>query len=82
MLVVGAARGAEAGEQLAFDRGDVRRLQSDGGAEVVMRLRVAGLAATRPSEIWMALVTAAVNSATSSGGGLLRSTRGRLNDPR
>ena len=41
VLVVGAARGAEAGEQLAFDRGDVGRLQSDGGAEVVMRLRVA-----------------------------------------
>ena len=41
VLVIGPTRGLEAGQQLAFDRSDVRRLQSDRRAEVVMRLRVA-----------------------------------------
>ena len=39
MLVVGAARGAEPGEQPAFDRRDVGGVETQGGAEIVVRLR-------------------------------------------
>ena len=41
VLLVRLARGAERAEHAAFDGGDVRRAQADGGAELVVRVGVA-----------------------------------------
>ena len=83
VLVVGAARGAEAGQQPPFDRRHVGRLEADRGPEVVVGLRIVGTERTTArSASSIALATSRRNSAAISGGGSLRATVELENEPR